>query len=77
MAWRGVALLDAIHPDRNTRPTHTYKHKQQVKQSVVYVPMESQFAFLYDVLRRAMAADPDYKVLCSVLARLIWLVVIG
>lgn len=29
---------------------------------MVYVSMENQFAFLYDVLRRAMAADPDYKV---------------
>ena len=44
---------------------------------MVYVSMENQFAFLYDVLRRAMAADPDYKVRCSVLARLIGLVVIG
>lgn len=32
---------------------------------MVYVSMENQFAFLYDVLRRAMAADPDYKVMFS------------
>jgi hypothetical protein len=29
---------------------------------MVYVPLEHQFAFVYEVLRRAMAADPAYKV---------------
>lgn len=29
---------------------------------MAYVPLEKQFAYLYDVLRRAMAADPAYKV---------------
>jgi len=33
-----------------------------VKQSAVLVPLQDQFAFIYDMLRRHMAADPAYKV---------------